>query len=313
MMKAVMYHYVRNADPQFPYFSHLPFENFTRQVQYLAETFQLLGKDEFLESVASGTPRQGVVLTFDDGFRDHFDFVFPFLEKNDYWGIFYIPTGPYGGDRLLDVHRTHILLGKYGGAFIHKRISERLKVEMLNHAHVDEFRRLTYQRQKNDDDTLLVKRILNYFIHPSFRTPLLDDLMAELVPNEKDLKDGFYMRPEELRRLQDSGNIIGSHGVTHTVMSKLSVEDQENEITASFKTLESFTGGLPVHTFCYPYGGAHSFTAETEKLLSDHGCVFSFDVKSQDIDAAALVQRPQALPRYDTNQFQFGSLERVPG
>jgi peptidoglycan/xylan/chitin deacetylase (PgdA/CDA1 family) len=67
MMKAVMYHYVRNADPQFPYFSHLPLENFTRQVQYLAETFQLLGKDEFLESVASGRPRQGVVLTFDDG------------------------------------------------------------------------------------------------------------------------------------------------------------------------------------------------------------------------------------------------------
>jgi peptidoglycan/xylan/chitin deacetylase (PgdA/CDA1 family) len=308
MMKAVMYHYVRESDSTLPYFSHLPFENFKRQVAFLSETFGILSRDSFLESIRTATPRKGVVLTFDDGFRDHFDHVRPFLKQNGFWGIFYVPTGPYATHRLLDVHRTHILLGRYGGAEIYGRLKSRLKDEMLNHAHVQEFRELTYSRQVNDADTTLVKRILNYFINPEFRTPLLDELMQECFPDEKALQAKFYMKPEELKTLQKEGNIVGSHSVSHTVMSKLTPAEQKQEIETSFDALDDFTGGLEVRTFCYPYGGDHSFTADTERLLGAAGCSFSFNVKSEDIDAETIRRRPQALPRYDTNQFQFGSV-----
>ena len=31
---------------------------------------------------------------------------------------------------------------------------------------------------------------------------------------------------------------------------------------------------LPLRTFCYPYGGFHSFTDTTERLLNDAGLPF---------------------------------------
>ena len=64
--------------------------------------------------------------------------------------------------------------------------------------------------------------------------------------------------------------------------------------------------GEPVETFCYPYGGFHTFTPETEQLLLSAGSRDSFNVEARDIGPVDLLQRPQALPRYDCNQLPFG-------
>jgi len=63
----------------------------------------------------SGEPSSGVILTFDDGLRDHYKYVFPKLKEHNLWGIFYISTAPFHNKKLIDVHRIHMLVGKYGG------------------------------------------------------------------------------------------------------------------------------------------------------------------------------------------------------
>jgi len=99
---------------------------------------------------------------------------------------------------------------------------------------------------------------------------------------------------------------IGSHSVSHPVFSKLSVADQEAEIAQSFASLESVLGHQEIRTFCYPYGGFHSFTSETEQLLKKHGCRFAFNVEHRDIQQRDFIHRPMALPRYDCNKFPHG-------
>ena len=101
--------------------------------------------------------------------------------------------------------------------------------------------------------------------------------------------------------------IVGSHSVSHPVLSKLSPAEQQIEIEESLSFLEEVTGGLTVRTFCYPYGGFHSFTDHTEALLDRAGCLFTFNVESRDITSDDIKERPQALPRYDCNQFPFGT------
>ena len=86
-------------------------------------------------------------------------------------------------------------------------------------------------------------------------------------------------------------------------MSKLAPPEQQKEIEDSFGYLEKVLGPMEPKTFCYPYGGFHSFTDDTERLLDDAGCLFSFNVEARDITAADLKGRPQALPRYDCNMF----------
>ncbi|WP_236035820.1 hypothetical protein [Helicobacter turcicus] len=59
-------------------------------------------------------------------------------------------------------------------------------------------------------------------------------------------------------------------------------------------------------TFCYPYGGAHTYTQETKEILKNLGVKFSFDVNYKDISLEDILQNPQALPRYDCNLFEYG-------
>lgn len=309
-MKSIMYHYVRPDEPGFPHFRHLHIEDFEKQLDYFRDEYGFVSQPDFWNSLKTGTPVPGVLLTFDDGFSDHYDYVLPALEKRGLWGMFYISSGVYSTKKLLDVHRIHVLLGKYGGRRIEETLRGSLTDEMLSHAHLQEFRELTYLRQSNDAATQTVKRILNYFVSYEHRESVLDRLMAEFFPGEQELARAFYLSPEQLRAMQSRGMVLGSHTVHHFLMSKLNPEEQEREIVESFRTLDELTGGIPQRSFCYPYGGFHSFTADSERLLSKHGSHFSWNVEPREIAESDLKNRPQALPRYDCNQFPFGQVRQ---
>jgi peptidoglycan/xylan/chitin deacetylase (PgdA/CDA1 family) len=283
-------------------------DDFRTQLNYFSRTYGFVDRNSFLESLETGQSRPGMVFTFDDGFVDHYDQVLPVLKEMGLWGIFYIPTGVYGQERkLLDVHRTHLLLGTQPAQRLLGDLQERIRGDMLADAEIEAFRTRTYVHQHNDEATAAVKRILNYYLAPEHRRQILAELMESYFPEgEDDIARRFYMSPEQIGRLQEAGMIVGNHTVSHPVMSRLAVDEQAREIDEAFALLDRFTGGLNVRTFCYPYGGAHSFTAETVQLLLDRGCRFSFDFDPRDITGDDLRERKQALPRYDCNQFPYG-------
>jgi peptidoglycan/xylan/chitin deacetylase (PgdA/CDA1 family) len=310
-MKAVMYHYVREFNSEYPYFKSLHIDDFKRQLDFFEANFGFVSLQEFLVALHSGQNPDGVILTFDDGLKDHFDYVFPVLKERGLWGIFYVPTMMYETKEFLDVHKIHLLLGKFSGKKVHQTLLNTLDESYLTHQHIREFREVTYSDQINDDHSLLVKRTLNYFIDTKWRSYVLNVLMKHFFPHEREIFESFYLSQADMLQMQAGGMVIGSHTVTHPVMSKLSVEAQEKEIADSFHFLETTVGDLGVKTFCYPYGGFHAFTSQTEKLLHQNGCSFSFNVETRDIAVSDLLERQQALPRYDCNFFPFGQCREV--
>lgn len=306
-MKSIMYHYVRPTPKDLPYFRYLHIDDFRLQLDYFQEHDRVLSKEDFLCCLKDRRPTpDGIILTFDDGLRDHFDYVLPELKQRGLWGIFYISTATYTQRRLLDVHRIHVLLGARGGQALVKDLDKMIEPHMMSEEAIDEFGDLTYQYQNNDEATNQFKRILNYFISYEWRTYLLDRLMALYFPDEASLADDFYMTSSQLKSMHDQGMIIGSHSVSHRVLSKLSLDEQQQEVYASFAFLEDTVGPLANRTFCYPYGGFHTFTTETEQLLDAANCEFSFNVEPRDILVSDLVSRRQALPRFDCNMFPHG-------
>jgi peptidoglycan/xylan/chitin deacetylase (PgdA/CDA1 family) len=308
VVKSIMYHYVREDVPTLPYFRHLHIEDFRRQLDHFAATYRFCSAEEFYQALETGVPvANTVVLTFDDGFKDHYQFVFPELRRRGIVGIFYIPTYPYRSGKLLDVHRTHMLVGRFGGQRIWEELSGLISPEMLSHEHVREFQEETYRTQTNDGYTNRVKRTLNYYIDYAHRERVIDALMLRFFPDEGTLAHEFYATPAEIAEMSEAGMIIGSHTVNHPCMSKLPPDRQRLEIVESFEFLEGITGRPKARTFCYPYGGFHSFTDDTERILDELGCAFSFNVERRDIEPRDLRHRRQALPRYDCNLFPFGT------
>ncbi|RTY92253.1 polysaccharide deacetylase family protein [Flavobacterium sp. GT3R68] len=306
MFQAIMYHYIRPFNEELPFFKNLHADDFAKQLDFFEREYGFVSKEDFLDSFETGVVPKGVLLTFDDGLKCHYEYAFKELKKRNLWGIFYIPTAPYQTNKLLDVHRIHLLLGMYSGNEVYVELMELVTNEMLNHDLVAEFQELTYHLQENDDSTQWVKRILNYYIDYQFREKVIDQLMRNLIPEELYSIENFYLTVEEINEMSNNNMIIGSHTVTHPVMSKLNLDEQHDEINRSFDFLNSVTNNLEIKTFCYPYGGFHTFTTESEKLLDQANCLFSFNVEHRDISIDDIINRPQALPRYDCNVFLHG-------
>ncbi len=301
-----MYHYIRKFDSSLPNFRFLDVENFKKQLDFFQEQFGFLTKDEFLNALAKkklGSAKGKVLLTFDDAMSCHYDYVYKILSKRDLWGIFYVPTQPYQKGKVLDVHRIHLLCGAYSGNELLSTLNVFLNEEMIPDEKREEFRKKTYTRQSNYEGISEFKRILNYFVSYDYREQLIDSVALELNYVFQTAK--FYIPVDKLNQMQLKGNIIGSHTVSHPVMSKLSKIEQNEEIEHSFSFLGSNLK-LDLKTYCHPYGGFHSFNEETIRALSEKGVAFSFNVESRDICDEDLTSSIQFLPRYDCNEFPFG-------
>jgi len=308
-VKAIMYHYVRPEPEGLPYLRYMHLNDFCNQLEFFEKEYGFVGREDFMRAVQTGQPPEsGVVLTFDDAICDHFYHVLPELLRRNIWGIFYIPTGVYTNGELLDVHQLHLLLGAFGGVKILDSLNHYITSDMLIQRHAEEFQDLPLD--DDGDDELIadrVKLILNKFIHHNFRAPLLKYLFRKHFNGVRITVKEFYLTVDQINYLQESGMIIGSHAASHRVLSRLDVSEQEREIKDSFDYLNEVTGGLNIRTFCYPYGDKDSFNAESERLLEEAGCSFSFKVEPRSITSDDLLNRRQSLPRYDCNNFLFGN------
>ncbi|WP_197536468.1 polysaccharide deacetylase family protein [Microlunatus phosphovorus] len=82
------------------------------------------------------------------------------------------------------------------------------------------------------------------------------------------------MDASDIRAMQQAGHEIGSHGVSHTAMSKICNEEVDTELKLSKSMLETITGHS-VKGFCYPYGAvsAHALSEVTRHY--DYACAVS--------------------------------------
>lgn len=308
-MKAITYHYVRNSKKDMPYFRYLRTQNFIKQLEYFKQKYDFVSYNDFVSFIEGKSSfekiKNKILLTFDDGLIDHYENVFPELKKRDLFGIFYIPTGIYQKQKALDVHRIHHLIGKIGGEKLLEFTQEKLQNYMVDKRELDRFKNNIYNNQENDPYTQKFKAFFNYYIKYEYRETLLDELVKEFS-DDSYIFNNLYMTPEQLKVMQQSNMIIGSHSVNHLVLSKLSNDECIKEIHDSFNFLQTELKETKIKTFCYPYGGLETFNKQIEDILNNCNCQFSFSTQADYITQTHFQNRPQALPRYDCNQFVYG-------
>jgi len=310
-----MYHYVRRCSTDFPFLRFLDFEDFKKQLDVFQAEYHFPSRAEVESFFASGdagvlcATKPNMVLTFDDGLLDHYQFVLPELRRRGLWGIFYINTQPIEEFRMIETHVVQALLGRYGGQGVLDRLRPLLSEAALNPDYVEQFKGKVYQpsKQTNDEATTECKTLINYFLKPEARTELLEKLMDEMFPEGgSGLCKAWYMNCDQLVAMQHAGMWLGSHTISHRPMSLLSPEAQQSQIADSFAVLERIVGTANPRTFCFPYGGAASYTSDSLRLLNENDCLMSLDVEDGDIDLETASARRQNLPRFDCNAFPHG-------
>jgi peptidoglycan/xylan/chitin deacetylase (PgdA/CDA1 family) len=75
-----------------------------------------------------------------------------------------------------------------------------------------------------------------------------------------------FLSWDEAREMQQAGMAFGAHTHTHEILSKLSLEQQEEELRVSRETIERQLS-RPVNVMAYPVGDRSTFSRETATHL----------------------------------------------
>ena len=299
-MKAIMYHYVRCFNERYPGFKYLEVDKFVEQLDFFEKQWGFLKREEFLESIETGIPKPGIVLTFDDGLKEHYETVLPILHERGLYGFFFIPTGHYRDNRkeMLDVHRIHFLISRYDSNVLFEEVFNLIQPSMLEVALAQDYEKDLYANQANNQGDLKFKKLMNYYLKYEYKKPILDFLVKKYL-TECEIYDKLYITREELKEIEKEGNIVGAHTDSHKVLSRLTAPEQRTEIENSFSFLDNFLK-MDVKSFCYPYGTQGTFNADTVKILTEldvhHAFMFSNAESDKKIDK-------YQLKRIDCNRF----------
>jgi peptidoglycan/xylan/chitin deacetylase (PgdA/CDA1 family) len=292
-----MYHYVREAGSgPFPGIRALPPALFEQQLDWLQRRYTVVGVDAVDAAVHGGRPLPGnaALLTFDDGFIDHYEAAFPILRGRGLSGLFFVSENPTSEPRLLGVHKTQLLLAAMGAeAFGRAVLAEAELVPALS----DAARAVFGADHWEDAGDRAIKQLINYELPFDDADRVLEAIFTRHVGDSRDVARALYLDPAQIREMARGGMAFGYHTRSHRMLSRLDARAQHGEIGPGVEWIAGLTGQARV-SFCYPWGGPQTYTAETVRLLAECGYSLAFNTVRRRLQVG--VDGPFEIPRLDT-------------
>jgi len=258
-----MYHYVRQLKgSKYPNIKGLSVDLFREQLKYITKYYAVVRMEEVIEATQTkqNLPENALLLTFDDGYKDHLTYVLPILKEFGVQGSFFPPANAVLENKVLDVNKIHYVLASVDDStLLIKEIFEMLdqnreKYNLKDNSYY--FNKLALANRFDSKEIIFIKRILQRELPLELRKKMIDQLFQKYVTkDEKSFAKELYLNLDELRYLKKQGMFIGSHSHSHFWLNTLDKELQEKEIDLSLKFLKNVGCDLDNWVMCYPYGG----------------------------------------------------------
>ena len=314
----VMYHYVRDLkNSRYPNIKGLDIEKFKKQIKFFKENYNFIRMEDLIQYYRSPNekkiPEKSILLTFDDGYKDHYTYVLPVLLENNIQGSFYIPTKCFQDKKVLDVNKIHFILESCIGEEkkILKEIEEYLgknKDSRISLSYNDYFKEYAVDSRFDKKEVIFIKRMLQVVLPEDYREKLVDILfkkyvctIGDKVISERAFWEELYLTPEQIRMMEKLGMHIGFHSHDHIWLNSLSKEEQEFQIKSSINYFKEIGLKTEKMTISYPYG---EYNEDTIELMKDYNIPLGFttEVGKIDLETSDYLK----LPRLDTNDFYQG-------
>lgn len=300
-----MYHYVRDLqNSAYPRIKGLDIAAFRRQLDFLDEKYSFVSIEELKAFIkdASPLPSNACWLTFDDGYLDHYENVFPELLSRGIRGGFFAPVKPVAERELLDVNKVHFILASVDAVSI---LVDELKslclasdLSSVTGRSFDEYwKEIAKPNRFDGADTVFVKRMLQFALPEKWRRTFSDVLFKKHVSTDaRAFADELYMSQSQLSEMVNAGMYVGSHGYRHLWLGKETRQAQSDEIQRSLAFLEGIGAPTVDWVMCYPYG---DYNEDTLNIVGGLGGLAGLSTKVGVADLRRDLQLE--LPRLDTN------------
>jgi peptidoglycan/xylan/chitin deacetylase (PgdA/CDA1 family) len=301
-LTVVMYHYIRELrHTRFPAIKGLNLSDFREQLAHIRRFYSVITAEALLDSITNQDtlPPNPLLLTFDDGFADHFINVFPLLEQAKLQGSFFVPAMPVVEKQMLDVHKIHFILANVADtkSLVDEifRATERGAAKGLQ-APAEYYAQYARPSRFDSAEVCFIKQMLQYALPENVRNAIVADLFTKYVTSDEEaFAAELYLTPDQIRCMVNMGMYFGSHGYSHPWIGHIKRSDQNLEISRSLDFLSSIGAATHRWVMSYPYG---DWNAELLELLRGAGCVAAF---TTEVGLANLKSDPLLLSRIDAN------------
>jgi peptidoglycan/xylan/chitin deacetylase (PgdA/CDA1 family) len=308
-LQIISYHYVRDLqNSKFPKIKGLDTKIFQQQLDYLQSEFKIVTTEQVIASLMTGIdlPDGATWLTFDDGFIDHYDVVFPELLSRGLTAAFFPPAQPILEHVVLDVHKIHFIIASTEPEQLHKLLEVLFAGKDLERKTGKSFNEyfLEYGVPGQFDGPLpaFAKRMLQFALPESDRKLLINQLFNQVVTSDEDaFARSLYLTTSQIKEMIAGGMFFGSHGFRHHHLDRESVEDQLADIQLGLQFLGEVGASTREWVMCYPYG---SYNDATLSILKQTNCALAITVKSATAQVGS--DSRYELPRLDTNDLLPG-------
>lgn len=240
---------------------HLSAGVFEQQMAYLRERERVLALSEVVDACTQGRELDGVVVTFDDAYRNNLTVALPILERYEIPTTFFLTTSFIGTGRMSWVDEVECMVdcalvpevdltARGLGRLSLRSPQEKMDAVTGLKAHL---------KRRDDRDRTALLELLQTLL------PLPDP--SALSPNYETLNW------DDVSALASSPVAeIGGHTVDHAILTRISPDQVRSQVRVSKRTLEEQLGRA-VTLFAYPNGGEDDYDATAMRIVRDEGYV----------------------------------------
>lgn len=248
------YHRILPAFMFNPLNTIISLRTFESHIDILARKFAVISLGEAVNQMGAGQAKAKIqaVLTFDDGYKDNYETVFPLLKKKGLPAAFFVSTGYIGTNTPL-----------WDSELI-KRLSV---AEGINKVEVSN---RIFNRGSGESRLSFALRIFEEM--KSWDEPLIYEALDFLRRKTSgcDLKEDSCMDWAQIEEISKAGMEIGAHGITHRSLNRVPFEEAVEEIKIGKSNIESRIKKECVH-FAFPFGSENDYNGRLIDSVRDAG------------------------------------------
>jgi peptidoglycan/xylan/chitin deacetylase (PgdA/CDA1 family) len=234
---------------------------FENHLKFFKKNFDIISEQDLLSMSLNGKiHKKCVLLTFDDGYIDNYQYAFPLLKSYNIPAIFFIATEA--------IERRRMGWWDIASYLIKKSTEKEIIIgqQKFQISHND-------QRQ---EAIFYSKKLFTTTPFPQYKNLIkkISDSCRVAFPQRTE-QDKQLMTWEQLNELSRNNIAIGSHTHSHRVLSTLDENEQFNELKKSKQILEQRINTM-IQSLSYPVGGYPHFTDHTKSIAQKAGYKICF-------------------------------------
>lgn len=257
-------------------------KTFEAHLDMMGADHRFVGEDDVVSWLRDGKalPERPLLLTFDDGYHDSYDTVYPILAGRGIPASFFVTTG--------HIDTGELLWWDLASAMFFDSEETEANLPLIGRHPLPEA-----------DDRLELSRnwvMAAKQVPDAVRREALGQLADALDVTPRSPNAEVSMTWDQMREMAEAGMSIGGHTESHPILARMDPAEAKRDIAGGLDRIHDELG-REVLSFAYPNGQRGDFDAATKTAVSELGIVIAFSLLSGPATLREVARDPLAVRR----------------